>query len=84
MFTIVKFAADRIWSVYGFSRDPKETGVDLSKSAADTHAGKLAKIQHTYPTEKSANRACAKMNNYDQSGYYAVCPVVVKEETNAA
>lgn len=79
MFTIVKYAGDT-WD-YHWQGDPKK-GVDISCSAHKTYTGRQVGIEESYHNKVEAEIACTKMNEYNPSGDYAVCPVIVKELTN--
>lgn len=72
-FMVVKYAG--MWKEY-FSEDPKEKGVILEHSASFTPTGKQLGIAPFYYDEEDAKHACLKMNNENNNGYYAVCPLI--------
>lgn len=73
-YVIVKHAAKHASHVY-FEENPRK-GVDISFSAHETSSGEKLNIQPFYTEKETAEADCKKINEYNPSGEYAVCPVI--------
>lgn len=71
---IVKFAMH--WGDYGWKTDPAITGVHQDDVASCTPSGSSVGILPSYHDKLAADIDCKKMNDFNPSGYYAVCPIM--------
>jgi hypothetical protein len=62
--------------------DPRIKGATLDESCCFTHTGRSLDLRQMYDTPEDAEKDCKRINEYNPSGYYAVCPLIDEEKVS--
>lgn len=73
-FVIVKHGSKDVSHHY-FAENPRK-GVEITASAHESYTGENVGIKPFYEDKTLAIEDCHKMNEYNPTGQYEVCPVI--------